>query len=154
MRKLSAAEQAVLNSAEPQNQNVGLGSRIKETTDYGLFYLQIVQAAGATAVVTNVGLDADPDLVFDFEVIDATVRTESAVTSSAVALRNGTNAFTDAIISAASNVVTRPAQVIKTYNKFYPKSDPVGYAAAKCNSLDSGGATAAARTVTLVCRRL
>lgn len=154
MLKLSSAEQKMLDNQEPWAQLVRLGARLKEDADSGLVYINIPQAAGAVGLVTNAPLSADPDLVFDFEVMDIIVRTETAVTSSAVALRNGTTAVSNTIISAADKTITRPGTIDIAYNKFYPKSLPAAYAAATCNILDSGGATAAARTVTLVCRRL
>lgn len=154
MQKMTAAEQKTIDNQEPWTQNMHLGARLKEEADFGLVYLQITQPAGTVGLVGALSLPTDPDLLFDFEVVDILVRTESAVTTSAVTLRKGTNAFSDTIVSAANNVQTRAGQMIKAYNTFYPKSDPAGYAAAACNSLDSGGASAAARTITLVCRRL
>lgn len=154
MNKLSASEQKVLDNAEPQNQNVRLGARLKEESENGSIHITTTIPAGTTGVITPLALRSDPDLLFDFEVLDVTVRTESAVASSALTVKAGTNALTDAIVSASANAITRAGSVIPTYNKFYPKSNPTGYAAAPCNLVDSGGATAAARTVTLWCRRI
>jgi hypothetical protein len=154
MNKLTVAEQKTLDNAEPQNQNLRLGARLMEEAMYGGLTLQIAQPAGAVGVSTPLPLPSDPDLLFDFEVIDATVRTESAVTSSAVQLRAGTNAVSDAVVSAANKAVTRVGTLDQAYTKFYPKSNPAGYAAAPLNLLDSGGATAAARTVSVFVKRI
>ena len=154
MTKLTVAEQKALDNAEPQNQNIRLGARLKEEADYGGLTLQIQQPAGTTGVSTNWTPPTDPDLLFDFEVVDATVRTESAVASSAVQIRAGTNAVSDAIVSAANKGITRAGTLDLTYTKFYPKSNPSGYVSAPLNLLDSGGATAAARTVSIFVKRI
>jgi hypothetical protein len=151
MTKLSAAEAQVLSGLMPGNQNVGLGERLKEHDESCSFQITTDIAAGAVGIVTPANLPADP---FDFEILDVTIRTNTAVTSSAVQIKNNTTAISDVIISAAAKVITRVAQVDPAYNKFYPKSNPTAYAAAKCNIVDSGGATAAARTVTLWVRKL
>jgi hypothetical protein len=172
MQKLLKAEQATMNASEPQNQNMRLGARLQEEDQFGLKYLQLVQAAGATGLITTLvpGLKnannpagsvaeaadsiADPEMLFDFEVVDVLVRTETAVASSAVTGKQGSNAFTDTIVSAAANALTRAGSLIKTYAQFFPKSNPAGYAAAPLTFTDSGGATAAARTITLVVRKI
>lgn len=171
MNKLSKAEQNVLNNTEPQNQNVKLGSRLQEEDQFGLKILQLVQPAGTTGVVTTFvsgiknynkptgsvsePVDTAPDLdeIFDFTVIDVIVRTESAVASSAVTLKQGSNAISDVIISAVNNAITRAGSINTLYNDFFPKSNPTGYAAAPLTITDSGGATAAARTVDIIVRK-
>lgn len=154
MNKMTAGEMRALDAAMPADQNARIGHRIGGLEAHGLVQLEIPQAAGAVGLVTNLPLPSDPELLFDFEVVDVIVRTETSVTSSAVQLRSGTNALSDAIVSAAANAITRAGTLDKTYAKFYPKSNPSGYAAAKLNLLDSGGATAAARTVTVLARRI
>jgi len=171
MNKLLKAEQATLNNTEPQNQNTRLGSRLQEDDQFGLKILQLVQPAGTTGVVTifvpgiknynkpagsvseAVDSSPDPDEIFDFTVIDVIVRTESAVASSAVTVKQGSNALSDVIVSAAANAITRAGSINTLYNDFFPKSNPAGYAAAPLTITDSGGATAAARTVDLIVRK-
>jgi hypothetical protein len=171
MNKLTKKEQDALNAAEPQNQNQRLGSRIQEEDQFGLKILQIIQPAGTTGVVTPfvpgiknynkpsgsvsdpVDTAPDPDEIFDFTVIDVIVRTESAVASSAVTLKQGSNALSDVIVSAAANAITRAGSINTLYNDFFPKSNPAGYAAAPLTITDSGGATAAARTVDVIVRK-
>ena len=154
MNKLSAAEQKALDNLSPGLQNARLGGRLKDAADNSLVQVTTVIPAGATGVVTPIALPLDPDLLFDFEVVDVIVRTDTSVALSTVQGKQGTNAFTDAIVSAVANALTRAGQMIDTYNDFYPRSNPAGYAAAPCNLVDAGGATAAARTVTVVCRRI
>ena len=154
MQKLQVSEQKFLDNAEPQNQNVRLGARLKELQDYDQAQIITSIAAGTTGVITPAAIDADPDLQFDFEVLDVLVRTESAVASSAVQIKNNATAVSDVIISAALNAITHAGTIDPAQNKFYPRSNPAGYAAAKCNIVDSGGATAAKRTVVIIVRRL
>jgi hypothetical protein len=171
MNKLKAAEQAAINNFEPMNQNVRLGSRLQESDQYGCKVIQLVQPAGTTGVVTtfvpgikNYNKPAasvsdptdtapDPDEIFDFSVIDVIVRTESAVTSSAVTVKQGSNAISDTIVSATLNAITRAGLINPLYGDFFPKSNPTGYAAAPLTITDSGGATAAARTVNIIVRK-
>lgn len=156
MDKLSRTAANNLNVIDPGNAIAKTGSRLKELSDYGVMAIVSTVAAGAANKIAAITLPTSPDTdgLFDFEILEVTVRTESAVTSSTVQVKNGTTAVTDAIISAADKAITRAASIDKTYNKFYPQSDPAGYAAAPCNLVDAGGATAAARTVILWVRRL
>jgi|GEM_PF-5833306 hypothetical protein len=151
MKKIDAGGAAALSGSMPAAQNAKLGERIKEAEDYGLFHLITSVAAGTVGVVAPITLPGSP---FDFEIMDVIVRTGTAVTSSTVQVKNNTTAVTDAIISAAAKAITRAGSIDPAQNKFYPQSDPSGYAAAPCNLVDAGGATAAARTVTLVVRKL
>ena len=169
MDKLDVARQKKLDNEEPWTQNQKLGARLKEEGEYGLVMFSVYQPAGTTGVITTIqpgylevqataGVSqvgpADPDLLFDFEVLDVSIRTETAVASSAVQGKQGSNAFTDVIVSAAADVLTRAATIKQAYNKFYPRSNPAGYAASPLTFTDSGGATAAARTITVIARRL
>lgn len=154
MKKMSQKEAYNVDSLMPGNQNARVGGRQFVVEDKGVFAFVQSIPAGSADVVTPLALDDETGNRFDFEVLDVIVRTQTAVTSSTVQLKKGTNALTDAIVSAAANVITRAGQVISTYNKFYPDSDPAGYAAAPLNFVDAGGATAAARVVTVLVRRL
>lgn len=154
MKKYDQKSAEALNAAMPANANALVGSRVFVLEDRGLFTYTQTIPAGTAATVTPLTLDAQVENRFDFEVLDVVVRTETSVASSTVQLKKGTDALTDAIISAVQWAVTRAAQVIGTYNKFYPASDPAGYSAAPLNIVDAGGATAAARTVTIYGRRI
>jgi len=154
MKKLSAAEAQAIDALMPGNQNALVGELLKEIGDFGAFQFTTSIAAGSTGVITPVDLPSDPALLFDFEILDITVRTESAVASSTLQVKNGTNNVSDAIVSASLNALTRGGTINPAYNKFYPKSNPSGYASAKCNLVDASGATAAARTVTLWVRKI
>lgn len=169
MDKLDVARQKKLDNEEPWTQNQRLGARLMEEGQYGLVCFELYQPAGTTGVVTALtpgdlavqgangvtqGGPPDPDLIFDFEVIDVIVRTETSVASSAVTGKAGVNAFSDAIVSAVANAITRMGQNIIPYNKFYPRSNAAGYALAPLTFTDSGGATAAARSITVIARRL
>ena len=154
MNKFSAGEAAALSASQPADQNARLGERIRELDNYGTFQIVTSIPAGTTGVITPAAIDADPSLVFDFEILDVTVRTDTAVASSTIQVKNNTTAVSDAIVSAAAKAVTRAGTIDVAQNKFYPKSNPTGYAAAKCNLVDAGGATAAARTVILWVRKI
>lgn len=154
MNKLSTGEAAQISAAMPANQNSNIGERLKENDEYGTFAIVTSIAAGTTGVITPAAISSDPSLVFDFEILDVTVRTDTTVTSSTVQVKNNTTAVTDAIVSATAKAVTRAGTIDVAKNKFYPKSDPTGYASAKCNIVDASGATAPARTVILWCRKI
>lgn len=154
MNKFSAGEAAALSGTQPGDQNARLGERIRELDNYGGFQIVTAFPAGAVGGIVPAAIDADPSLVFDFEVLDVTVRTDTAVTSSTIQVKNGTTAVTDAIVSAAAKAMTRAGTIDAAQNKFYPKSNPTGYASAKCNLVDAGGATAASRTVILWVRKI
>lgn len=154
MNKFSAGEAANLSACQPADQNARLGERIREFDNYGTFQIVTAFPAGTVGAIVPAAIDSDPSLVFDFEILDVTVRTDTAVTSSTVQVKNNTTAVTDAIISAAAKAVTRAGTIDVAQNKFYPKSNPTAYAAAKCNLVDAGGATAAARTVILWVRKI
>lgn len=149
MNKLSTGEAANLSALMPGNQNVRLGERIKELDNYGTFQIVTAFPAGTVGAIVPAAIDSDPSLLFDFEILDVTVRTDTTVTSSTIQVKNNTTAVTDAIVSATAKAVTRAGTIDAAQNKFYPKSNPTAYAAAKCNLVDAGGATAAARTVIL-----
>lgn len=154
MNKLSTGEAAGISGLMPGNQNANVGERMKENDELGNFQIVTSIAAGAVGLVTPAALSSDPSLVFDFEILDVTVRTDTAVTSSTVQVKNNTTAVTDAIISAGAKAVTRAGTIDVAQSKFYPKSLPTAYASAKCNIVDAGGATAPARTVILWCRKI
>jgi len=153
MRKMIAGEPEALEQGLPNLSNVNAGQRLKEVDTLGAFALVTAIAAGTTGVITPVNLPTDATL-FDFEILDVTVRTDTAVASSTVQVKNNTTAVSDAIISAAAKAVTRAGTIDVAQNKFYPLSNPTGYAAAKCNIVDASGATAPARTVILWVRKL
>ena len=154
MNKFSSGEAAALSALMPGNQNARFGERIRELDNYGTFQIVTTFPAGTTGAIVPVALDSDPSLLFDFEILDVTVRTDTTVASSTVQVKNNTTAVTDAIVSAAAKAVTRAGTIDAAQNKFYPKSNPTGYAAAKCNLVDASGATAAARLVTLWVRKI
>lgn len=154
MNKFSAGESAALSAAMPANQNARLGERMREGDEYGNFQIVTDFPAGTAGAIVPANLPTDPSLLFDFEILDVTVRTDTAVTSSTIQVKNNTTAVTDAIVSAAAKAMTRAGTIDVAQNKFYPKSNPTGYAAAKCNLVDAGGATAAARTVILWVRKI
>jgi len=169
MNKMLAAEQAAKNSGLPVDQNVRMGSRMRELDNYGVKMIQIYQPAGSAGVVTPAVLGAtnyndpspsaeaqgyDPDLLFDFEVMEIQVRTETSVASGAVTVKNGSNAISEAIVSAVANTLTLGLTINVAYNKFYPKSQPAAYAASPLTITDSGGATAPQRTVSILVRKI
>ncbi len=169
MNKISKQQQAATNMALPDSQNARMGSRLKEKDEFGLLQISVYQPAGTTGVITTlqpgqalvagalgVGPDGnyDPDIAFDFEVVDIIVRTESAVASSTIQAKKGTTAISDAIISAVANAITRAGSIDPAQAKFTPRSNYAGYLASPLNLVDAGGATAAARTVTLILRKI
>lgn len=154
MNKFSAGEASAMSACQPADQNARLGERIRELDNYGTFQIVTAFPAGTVGAIVPAAIDSDPSLVFDFEILDVTVRTDTTVTSSTIQVKNNTTAVTDAIISAAAKAVTRSGTIDVAQNKFYPKSNPTAYAAAKCNLVDAGGATAAARTVILWVRKI
>lgn len=154
MKKMSQGEADAFDASMPATQNAGVGQRLKESDDYGLKMIVTSIAAGTADVVTAASLASDIRELFDFEILDVSVRTDTTVTSSTVQVKNGTTAVTDAIASATAKAVTRAGTIDVAQNKFYPKSDASGYAASPCNLVDAGGATAAARTVTLLVRKI
>ncbi|MGL4186628.1 MAG: hypothetical protein ACRCR4_12685, partial [Thiotrichaceae bacterium] len=96
----------------------------------------------------------DPSELVDFEVLDVLVRTGLTVANSKIRVMAGTFGVSDIIISQSAALITRAASIDRLYNKFYPLSNPEAYKARPCLLVDSGGATAAPRNVTLFCRRL
>lgn len=154
MNKVSAGEAAAISAGQPENQNARIGERLRERDEYGTMQIVTTFPAAAVGAVVPADLPSDPSLLFDFEILDVTVRTETAVTSSTIQVKNNTTAVTDAIVSAAAKAITRASTIDPAQNKFYPKSNPTAYAAAKCNLVDAGGATAAARTVILWVRKI
>ena len=166
MTTLQPAEGDMLNAQEPWTQSKAIGTRLLEEAGYGLLCFKQFIPAGTAGVVTplqnpgsnklvgTVQAPARPDIDFDFEVVDIVVRTESAVASSTIQAKQGATAMSDAIISAALNAITRMGTCDPTKSKFFPASNPAGYAAAPLNLVDAGGATAAARTVWIYVRRI
>lgn len=153
MKKMQTGEASAFDASMPAAQNLAIGHRVREIDSYGAFALVTSIPAGTTGVITPVSLATDQTL-FDFEILDITVRTESTVASSTVQVKNGTTAVSDAIASATNKAITRAGSIDPAQNKFYPLSDPAGYAASQCNLVDASGATAAARTVILLVRKL
>ena len=169
MKTLIPSEADLLNNAEPWTQVELLGSRLLEEANFGLYVFKVTIPAGTAGVITQVplpnlssfvpvGLGAGagprPDALFDFEVVDVVVRTETAVASSTLQAKAGSNAITDAIVSAVQWAQTRCAQIVATYSKFLPLSNPNAYAAAPLNLVDASGATAPARTVWVYVKKL
>jgi hypothetical protein len=87
-------------------------------------------------------------------VLDVLVRTETTVASGTAQVKKGATAVSDTIISATANAITHAASIDIAQNKFFPRSQPAAYLANPCNIVDAGGATAPARTVILVVRKL
>jgi len=154
MNKFSSGEAANLSASQPADQNARLGERVREIDSYGTFQIVTAFPAGTTGSIVPAAIDSDQSLVFDFEILDVTVRTDTTVASSTVQVKNNTTAVTDAIVSATAKAITRVGTIDVAQNKFYPKSNPAGYAAAKCNLVDAGGTTAPARTVILWVRKI
>lgn len=170
MNKLLSTEQKKMDNEEPWAQLMRLGSRLKEVSEFGVSEFAIFIPAGTTgkivpiapgqqqvqssAGVVNDGV-TDADLLFDFEVVDVTVRTETTVASSTLQAKQGSNAITDAIASNTANALTRAGTVNPAYNKFYPRSQGIAaYNASPLNLVDASGATAPARTVYVKVRRI
>jgi hypothetical protein len=169
MKTALPADADMINAQEPWTQIEGLGSRIVEEAQWGLMVFKVPIPAGTAGVITQLPLPslaaylpagqgavagARPDLLFDFEVVDVVVRTETAVASSTVQLKKGATAVSDAIISASLNAITRAGTIDPAQSQFLPLSNPAAYAANPLNLVDAGGATAAKRTVFVYVKRL
>jgi hypothetical protein len=167
MKTLVPAEADLFNNSEPWTQVELLGSRLLEVAQGSEYTFKQTIAAGTSGVVTPLVLPtspnwvnqgapngARPDVLFDFEVLDVLVRTETTVASSSAQLKAGATALSDAIVSATANALTRAGTIDPTKSQFLPLSNPAAYAAAPLNIVDAGGATAAKRTVFIKVRRL
>jgi len=167
MKTLLPAEADAINSQEPYLQNTGVGSRLLGLEQGGLYVFKVTIPAGTTGVVTPLPLPsspawvnqgavagARPEQLFDFELVDLTVRTETAVASSSIQAKKGATAVSDAIVSASLNAITRAGTIDPAQSTFLPLSNPAAYATNPLNLVDAGGATAAKRTVFVTVRRL
>ena len=103
---LTAIQAAKVNAANPVNQDVDLGTRVREAE----FYSPVIMTAAITADAhtTAVSFDAAPCA---FEIVEVIVQSRATSTGGTATLRTGTTAITDAIIMATDAAITRAGTV-------------------------------------------
>lgn len=101
---LTDREAAIIDNAIPSNQNVNLGTEVKEMQDVGLLYVQFAVTVDATS-----GLAITIPL--DMVVIDIIVECTAANGSGTLTLRKSTTAISDAIICAVDKVIDRAGTI-------------------------------------------
>ena len=154
MQKMVKQDSNQIEQALPALQNARVGARLQEAETYSQFQIITTIPAGTVGKIQAAAIDLDPDLVFDFEILDVLVRTETTVASSTLQVKKGATAVSDAMISATANALTHALSIDIAQNKFFPRSGLAAYLANPCNLVDAAGATAPQRTVILVVRKL
>jgi hypothetical protein len=107
-------------------------------------------------VQPGAGANQDPDLMFDFEVVDAVVIADAgAVATQTVSIRNGGTAIFDATLACGTaGAIARPTTRASAQARFTPKSSGIAsYNASPLQLVFATGATQGQVTVQLYLKR-
>lgn len=104
MAVLTTRQAEIIDNAIPSNQNVALGTAVKEVQDNSPIYVHFAVTADATSGLTIT-------IPLDMLIVDVIVECTTANASGTLALRKTTTAITDAMICAVDKVIVRAGTI-------------------------------------------
>lgn len=101
MTVLSTDQKSIINQANPTNQELSLGDKLYDISNYGLVAVRLAVTAAANVTAATVTIPVR------MRIVDVIVQCTATSGSGTLTLRTGTTAISDAIVCAVNHTMGR-----------------------------------------------